>query len=288
MELENEATVESMYFSDFLNEDGDGNGSQTETSQEAQESSESGEGTEEVSRSEGAEKNSTECGQEAQEAKEGSDDGDSEQTFTLKVNKEERTVSREEMVELAQKGADYDRVKGQLESARETLQQLQEQADSRKDLYELLELVSEQTGSQPEALVEQLYINLCKAKGSTEGEAKATLKAARLEKQIKQQASNAKRAQTEVAEFRRQFPDVPITEDLVNKLMEDVQSGMTMANAYRKLVTSQQAAQIAELQRQLAAEKQNSKNRASTPGSQQDSGGRQKKDAFDDFLGAFI
>ena len=288
MELENEATVESMYFSDFLNEDGDGNGSQTETSQEAQKSSESGEGTEEVSRPEGAEENGTESGQEAQKAKEGSDDGDSEQTFTLKVNKEERTVSREEMVELAQKGADYDRVKGQLESARETLQQLQEQADSRKDLYELLELVSEQTGSQPEVLVEQLYINLCKAKGSTEGEAKATLKAARLEKQIKQQASNAKRAQTEVAEFRRQFPDVPITEDLVNKLMEDVQSGMTMANAYRKLVTSQQAAQIAELQRQLAAEKQNSKNRASTPGSQQDSGGRQKKDSFDDFLGAFI
>lgn len=40
-------------------------------------------------------------------------DTNAEQTFTIKVNKEERTVGIDEMKALAQKGADYDRIKEQ-------------------------------------------------------------------------------------------------------------------------------------------------------------------------------
>ena len=46
-------------------------------------------------------------------------------------------------------------------------------------------------------------------------------------------------------------------------------------------------AKIAELQRQLEAEKQNKANRAASPGSQKDSGGKRSKSEFDDFMDAF-
>ena len=59
-----------------------------------------------------------------QASQEGKDEGASqepppEQKFTIKVNKESREVGLSEMTELAQKGADYDRVKGQLSQARQ-------------------------------------------------------------------------------------------------------------------------------------------------------------------------
>ena len=45
--------------------------------------------------------------------------------------------------------------------------------------------------------------------------------------------------------------------------------------------------EIAKLQKQMEADKQNKKNRATSPGSQRDSGGQANKSEFDDFLSAF-
>ena len=58
-------------------------------------------------------------------------------------------------------------------------------------------------------------------------------------------------------------------------------------SAYRKYEAAQKDAKIAELEKALAAEKKNKENRASSPGSQQDSGGRREKSEFDDFMEAF-
>ena len=44
---------------------------------------------------------------------------------------------------------------------------------------------------------------------------------------------------------------------------------------------------IAELEKQLAAEKKNKENRAASPGSQKDTGGQRQKTDFDDFMSAF-
>ena len=50
---------------------------------------------------------------------------DADKTFTIKVNKEERQVTLEEMTTLAQKGADYDRVKEQNTKHQQTIADLQ-------------------------------------------------------------------------------------------------------------------------------------------------------------------
>lgn len=219
------------------------------------------------------------------------------ETFTLKVNKEEKTYSREEVISLAQKGADYDRVKEQLEKSRETGTELQKQLDNQKDAMEVLAELAKASSVDLPQLLDDLRTGLLMKQGlSKEAAAErllrmkaekenAALKAAATQTQAKETA--AQRAQREIAEFREAYPDVEITQELVDKLMDDVRGGQSMTNAYRKYEKSQADAQIAELQRQLEAEKQNKENRAASPGSQKDSGGRRSKSEYDDFMEAF-
>lgn len=222
-----------------------------------------------------------------------------EQKFTIKVNKEERQLSLAEMTEFAQKGADYDRVKNQLETSRQSEQSLRAQLDEQQDYMDVLHLISEQTSTPMDQLMDQLHMNLLKGKGMSEAEAKAEIRAAKAEKQLKAVADqkakekaasddNAARVQREVTEFRKQFPDVQITNELCEKLAPDIQAGMSMLGAYLKMENARKDAEIAELQRKQAAETQNKKNREKSPGSQTDSGGQRTKSDFDEFIAAFM
>lgn len=289
-----EETMDSGYEEFVSAFDGDGN--QTVTTQE------SGAETEEQT---GTEQNETlaEEGTEATPAEETGEepkpDGEAEeQTFTIKVNKEERSVGLAEMTALAQKGADYDRVKEQHTADQQTIQELRTQLDGQKDVMEIMGILAEKTGTPLNDLAEMLYVSYRKGAGSTETEAKLELQNARLQKGLNAAAaekdkqkeaaeSSQNRAQREVEEFRRSYPDVEFTDELVSKLTPDVQAGMTLLSAYQKYETAQKEARIAELERQLAAEKKNRENRSSSPGSQKDSGGQRGKSDFDDFLSAF-
>jgi len=220
-----------------------------------------------------------------------------EETFILKVNKEEKTCSREEVITLAQKGADYDRVKDQLEKSRQENTELQSKLTAQQDAMSVLEELAKDSGTDLTGLMKSLRIGLLKKQGLSEDAANerllrlaaekenASLKAAAAE--AKAEPTSADRAQREIAEFRESYPDTELSKELLDKLMGDVQGGMTLTQAYRKYESAQKDAQIAELQRQLAAEKQNKENLASSPGSQSDSGGKRTKSDYDDFLEAF-
>lgn len=223
-----------------------------------------------------------------------------EQTFTLRVNKEDKQVSLAEMTTLAQKGADYDRVKGQLTESRQEVQNLQAEQAKYKGAIEALETLASGSGMNLDEFVEQLQIRAEMQGGMSEGEAKATIRAKKAEKQLdamkaetaaKQQQTAAEdkgsRAEREVAEFRERFPDVELTEQLCKELMADVRGGMTLVDAYQKREQAQAQARIKELEQQLEAEKQNKRNRRNSPGSQRDSGGKREKSEFDEFAAAF-
>ena len=213
-----------------------------------------------------------------------------EETFTLKVNKEEKTYSREEVITLAQKGADYDRVKEQLTQTRGQL-------DEQKDAMDVISDLAKESGMDIPGLLDTLRINMLRKQGLSEDAAKerilrlkaekenATLKAAAT--QVQQQESNADRAKREVAEFRENYPDVELTKELMDKLMDDVRGGKSLTAAYRSMEKAQAEAKIAELERQIAANKKNAENRAASPGSQKDSGGGRMKTEFDEFMEAF-
>lgn len=239
---------------------------------------------------------------DAEDEEDPADNTDAGQTFTLKVNKEERQVTLEEMTALAQKGADYDRVKEQHTKSQQTIQDLQTQLEgfnTRKNVLDILDIVAEKTGTKLEDLAEMLYVSVRKSAGASEDAAKEELKSAKLEKElngmkaqqtkVQQQKEDAEtRAQREVEAFRKDYPDVKLTDELVAKLAPDLKKGIGLSAAYRKLEKAQDAAKIQDLERQLAAQKQNDKNKKRSPGGQKDSGGRRSKDGYDDFLSAFI
>lgn len=293
-----EETMDSGYQDFVAAFDGDGNQTVTDQETGAQAEEQADTKQENTVTDEEAEKPDEGTGEDTGgevDAPEGSDKPDAEQTFTIKVNKEERTVGLAEMTALAQKGADYDRVK---ERAQQTIQDLKTQLDGQKDVMEIMTTLAEKTGTPLNELAEMLYVSYRKGEGRTETEAKLELQNARLQKgldavnaekdkQKEAEESSQSRAQREVDEFRRSYPEVEFTDELVSKLTPDVQAGMTLLSAYQKYEAAQKEARIAELERQLAAEKKNRENRSNSPGSQKDSGGQRGKSDFDDFMSAF-
>lgn len=260
---------------------------QQEQPQEDQPSENAGEGSAPEPGEEQAETKPEETEQPAQEQK-----------FTLRWNKQDKTVGINEMTELAQKGLDYDRVKGKLESVQADLQKnLEEQAP----IFEALKLASETSGISIENLIENVQVGVLKAQGMSEREAKAEIRASRAERKAKSLESPAKeepaqetqaedtnsRATREIAEFRDTFPGVQLTEELVNKLAADVQGGMTLTNAYYKLENARLQSELAEQKKQAAAQAQNEKNKRTAAPGQNDTGGGREKDAFDDFFSVF-
>lgn len=242
--------------------------------------------------------------EEAESQTEGTAGGDEkgktdEQMFTLKVNKQEKQVTLKEMTALAQKGADYDRVKQQYADSQQTIQALQEKAeavDRNQEILDVLNLVADGSKITAEQVVESLYISFRKKAGVSEDAARLELKNARLDKElsaVKSQSEKAdsrqkteeasQRLQRDMAEFKREYPDVELTDELVEQISADIKSGLSLTAAYRKLEREQQAQRMAELERQLAAEKQNKRNKRYSPGSQRDSGGRSGRSDYDVF-----
>lgn len=267
------------------------------TTQEVEEDAESGE-SEEGAQSAESEEGGAEGNQEGDKAI-------SEQKFVVKVNKETREVSYQDAPAWIQKGMDYDRVKGQLETAQQEQATLQAEVDKYKPHVTLLEQAAEAAGVSLDQMLESVQLGMFRSKGMSDAEARAELRNLRLERQIQDLAKQnqkppaaepaqepasdekADRVQRDIEEFSRVFPDVQLDEDLVAKLVPDVQKGMSLTSAYLKMENQRLQEEVKQRKQQEAAKKQNTKNRAKTPGSMNDSGGQRTKDAYDDFFGAF-
>jgi hypothetical protein len=261
------------------------------TESETVEASESGEKTEEESAPESEEKPTEETPEpEKQESKHSFDN--------IKVNGEIRSVSYDDAPAWIQKGMDYDRIKGKLEEERQANTEMKQTMEKWQATIEVLEMISGDTGVKLDDMLHSIHKSYRMQNGESEKEAEANIRAAKAEresnaikaqreKQQTEQKSQQDRANREFAEFRAAHPDVQLDDKLVAALKPDVTAGMSLLSAYQKMLNRQQAEQIAELQRQLAAEKQNKKNAVTSPGSQKDSGGQRQKDQYDDFFSAF-
>lgn len=296
--MENEGMDFEEFFSayDAPGED-DGNQTDPETVEE-----ETGESAQEAEESPDTGEESSEGSTPEQEKKpeEGHPEADPEpQKFTIKVNKGTREVELPEMTELAQKGADYDRVKGQLETSRTNEANLQKTVDEQSPIMEVLQLAAKDAGVDVAELVDSIHVGLLKGKGMTEAEARAEIRAAKAEKAVNdlknkpaqeekpETDSNQERAKREIAEFQTAFPGVQLNQETLDKLAPDVQNGMTLTSAYLKMENARLTAELAEQKRALEAEKQNQKNRRQAAPGQNDSGGGREKDSFEDFFTAF-
>lgn len=218
------------------------------------------------------------------------------QTYVLRVNHEDKPVTLEELKNYAQMGVDYNRVKTQLEQAKTDNSGLNAKVAEMQGVFDTISELAQASNMSVADMIRQFEETRYTSLGYTQEAAKLAVDRDHLKKEVgslqsKKPATEAdaqkERADREVAEFAEQFPDVELNDELVSKLMKDVQSGMTLSNAYQKMLRAEQAQQIEELKKQLEAEKQNAANRTSSPGSVQDSGVRHKRDKFDDFFDNF-
>lgn len=296
--MENEGMDFEEFFSAY-DAPGEDDGNQTDPETEGTE-------TEETAQEPAGDQETGETGSEEStpEQEKKPDEGNPEsapepQKFTIKVNKGTREVELPEMTELAQKGADYDRVKGQLETSRTNEANLQKTVDEQSPIMEVLQLAAKDAGVDVAELVDSIHVGLLKGKGMTEAEARAEIRAAKAEKAVNdlknkpaqeekpETDSNQERAKREIAEFQTAFPGVQLNQETLDKLAPDVQNGMTLTSAYLKMENARLTAELAEQKRALEAEKQNQKNRRQAAPGQNDSGGGREKDAFEDFFTAF-
>lgn len=232
----------------------------------------------------------------AAEKENGAEGQQTPETFTIKVNKEERTVSRDEVITLAQKGADYDRVKESAEQAKNDNVALKEQNAKMQEAYDLLTTLAEDSKVSIPELLDVFRVNRYKGQGLSEDAAKERVAREKVERELQsikaeQQAAQNKpdndRAKRELEEFRKAYPDVALTTELVDSLMADVQAGLTMTQAYQKQEAAKKDERIRQLEADLEAERKNRENQISSPGSQKDSGAKRVKSQYDAFFDAF-
>lgn len=213
---------------------------------------------------------------------------DAPKTWTLRHLDEVRTVGEADMVVLAQKGMDYDRIRSKYDESRPVM--------------ELFGSFAKQAGMSVPDYVAHIRTQAKKATGMSEAEAKRAVEledreavvAAKeaAEAQRQNAANQAAAAQTnaearrraDILEFQKTFPDVAKDpKSIPQEVWAEVRKGTSLVAAYSKyaIAQAQTARQAAE--HEAAAASQNQKNAARSTGSMKTAGDSAKgKDPFMD------
>lgn len=210
---------------------------------------------------------------------------DAPKTWTLNHLGESRTVGEADMVVLAQKGLDYDRIRTKYDESRPVM--------------ELFNQFARKAGMTVPDYVAYIRTQAKKATGMSEADAKRTVEledreaavAAKEDAEAQrrnaanqaaaaQQSADARR-RADVLEFQKIFPDVARDpKSIPQEVWAEVRGGTTLTAAYTRyaLAQAKAAQQAAEHKAEAAA--QNQKNAARTTGSMKSAGNSAGKDPF--------
>lgn len=200
---------------------------------------------------------------------------EADHSFKLKYMGEEKEFSREETIALAQKGMDYDRIKGKL--------------DESAEINEFVKnLAKDMNLTVADFMMQALAGNLAKKENISLDEAKRKIELDRREKALAakeaeaeakqkettEQNARVEKARAEVAEFAKVYPTVDI-----RSIPKEVYQNA--ANKQISLTAAYALHEAAEAKAALEAEKQNAENKARAIGSASTSGKRTPADEFD-------
>lgn len=239
-------------------------------------------------------------GQDADAAQPGENEEQQAQTdgqlFELKHLGETKNVNRDEVVTLAQKGMDYDRVtekNTQLETqVSEQKQQLATLTEHENALQEL----ANQSGTTVEELVENMLIAVTKSKYGIDDDGMA-LERVKLDRERRaldqeraalapqkqeqeQQAANEKWRGECFDAFAKAYPDVDPA-SIPNGVWEAFNRGETLVSAYARERNKALEAEIARMKSEQATRDRNAANAARSTGSQSSAGKTGSDEAFD-------
>ena len=239
-------------------------------------------------------------GQDADAAQPGENEEQQAQTdgqlFELKHLGETKNVNRDEVVTLAQKGMDYDRVtekNTQLENqVSEQKQQLAQLTEHENALQEL----AKQSGTTVEELVENMLIAVTKSKYGIDDDGMA-LERVKLDRERRaldqeraalatknqeqeQQAANEKWRGECFEAFAKAYPDVDPA-SIPNGVWEAFNRGETLVSAYARERNKALEAEIARMKSEQETRDRNAANAARSTGSQSSAGKTGSDEAFD-------
>lgn len=239
-------------------------------------------------------------GQDADAAQPGENEEQQAQTdgqlFELKHLGETKNVNRDEVVTLAQKGMDYDRVtekNTKLETqVSEQKQQLAQLTEHENALQEL----AKQSGTTVEELVENMLIAVTKSKYGIDDDGMA-LERVKLDRERRaldqeraalapqkqeqeQQAANEKWRGECFDAFAKAYPDVDPA-SIPNGVWEAFNRGETLVSAYARERNKALEAEIARMKSEQETRDRNAANAARSTGSQSSAGKTGSDEAFD-------
>lgn len=225
-------------------------------------------------------------GENAQQQAEAQPKADAPKMWTLRHMDEVRQVGEADMVVLAQKGLDYDRIRGKY--------------DESKPVMELFGSFAKQAGMSIPDYVSFIRTQAKQASGMSEAEARRTVELEDREAAVSakeaveaqrqngaNQAAQARvaaeaRRNADIAEFQRLFPDAAKDpKSIPQEVWAAVRSGMSLVSAYSKYAVDQANAARQAAEQKAAASAQNQQNASRSTGSMQSAGEpRASKDPF--------
>lgn len=199
---------------------------------------------------------------------------ETDQSFELKHLDEVRTVNRDEVIQLAQKGMDYDRVRTKYDEAKPQIEWLSKNATSVRWMEDIarrqgisFEELVDQTRAQIMAQETNQSLSVCRGIVANER------KAAELENERARLDTPEAKKQRDVQDFIREYPEqAKNPEALPKEVWAAVNRGETLVNAYRAYELKEVKAQLEQQRLESARKVQEEKNRARSTGSQSTSG----------------
>lgn len=200
--------------------------------------------------------------------------------LTVKYNKEERPLTREEAKEFAERGMNYDKLKERLQTIQSELERSKSATDVFDEIAEQLHITREEAieRTRKQRLAAQAKAEN-KPVGQLEAEIDAKTAKAELAQNKAEQATKERHAR-EMQEFKEAYPDVDVGA-LSNDVLDDwLQNGMPLTKAY-KVAKSTEYEQsnatmkaeletvkerIKEMEQQQKAQEINAENAATAPG----------------------
>lgn len=207
-------------------------------------------------------------------------------TFDLKYMGEIKTVGREEVVTLAQKGLNYDRILGERDTAKAEVSRLQEYENflqelagpdnlSVEDLIDSTraEVLAQKEGIDPAVALQRIKLD----------RDKRAFEAQKSREQADQRAKQAEeeRQQEDFRRFVQAYPGVK-AQDIPAEVWEKVRGGVPLVTAYAQHENKQLREENAALKAKVETAEQNKKNEERSTGSQSSSGKSTKKDIFEE------
>ena len=208
-----------------------------------------------------------------------------EELFELKHLGEVKKVSKSEVVALAQKGMDYDHVKGEYVQLKETAAGLEALAKE-SGFASVKEMLDQAKENIRQAKIQSMV----SGKGYTEEQAKAALeteeRAAALDQreaqlnaaeqtaqsETKEREAMEQRRKADISEFVKEYPDIKPA-DIPKEVWAQVAKGASLLTAYMRHENKR-------LQAELSASRQDRENRQRTPGSVSSAGVSTDSDPF--------